>query len=93
MSSGAGTDMGRLLARGTIADRLEPILRSAPGSTAGAILIGMVALGHPLGGLRGLRFEVLSVPAPLRAAVYLTAIFCWSSLVSWRTILIIYFQF
>jgi alginate O-acetyltransferase complex protein AlgI len=51
------------------------------GTTAGAFavpaavpaLIGLVALGHWLGGLRGLRV-VLDLPSPIRAATYMAAV-------------------
>jgi alginate O-acetyltransferase complex protein AlgI len=56
-------------------------------------LIGIVALGHLFGGLRGLRFEVLRVPAPLRATVYLAVIFLLVVFGPLASNPFIYFQF
>lgn len=55
--------------------------------------IGMVALGHLIGGLRGSPSNVLNIPAPLRAAVYTAAIVLLVAFGPFTGNPFIYFQF
>jgi alginate O-acetyltransferase complex protein AlgI len=57
------------------------------------LLLGMVAVGHVLGGLRGRWPEPVRLPAPLRAAVYVAAVLLLVVLGPWGGMPFIYFQF
>ena len=56
-------------------------------------LVGMVAVGHFLGALRGYGYKLLELAPPVRAAVYVAAVVLLVVFGPWTSKSFIYFQF